>query len=232
MIAMGILIVLGVLILAEFQTKRIVAPINEMDPDDPKAGEVYDELAPLVRRLEKQKETIRQQMEILREKQEEFTAITENMREGFIVVDSKGDVMSYIKSALRLLGIPVEQADGHDYSAGAAGNAGAGQRAGARMHKPAQLAQKWKPSQDTRRTSIIISLNRSENFRQVVDGALKGTHCEQMLDVGNRHYQIMANRWHESNGRSGAVVVISRCNRAAGSARNCAGNSPPNVSMS
>ncbi len=186
MIAMGILIVLGVLILAEFQTKRIVAPINEMDPDDPKAGEVYDELAPLVRRLEKQKETIRQQMEILREKQEEFTAITENMREGFIVVDSKGDVMSYNKSALKLLGIPAEQADGHDYSVGAAGNAGAGQRANVN----------------------IISLNRSENFRQVVDGALKGTHCEQMLDVGNRHYQIMANPVAESNGRSGAVVVI------------------------
>lgn len=186
MIAMGILIVLGVLILAEFQTKRIVAPINEMDPDDPKAGEVYDELAPLVRRLEKQKETIRQQMEILREKQEEFTAITENMREGFIVVDSKGDVMSYNKSALKLLGIPAEQADGHDYSVGAAGNAGAGHQ-----------------------TNVnIISLNRSENFRQVVDGALKGTHCEQMLDVGNRHYQIMANPVTESNGRSGAVVVI------------------------
>ena len=186
MIAMGILIVLGVLILAEFQTKRIVAPINEMDPDDPKAGEVYDELAPLVRRLEKQKETIRQQMEILREKQEEFTAITENMREGFIVVDSKGDVMSYNKSALKLLGIPAEQADGHDYSVGAAGNAGAGHQ-----------------------TNVnIISLNRSETFRQVVDGALKGTHCEQMLDVGNRHYQIMANPVTESNGRSGAVVVI------------------------
>ena len=167
MIAMGILIVVGVLILAEFQTKRIVAPINEMDPDDPKAGEVYDELAPLVRRLEKQNETIRQQMETLREKQEEFTTITENMREGFIVVDSKGDVMSYNKSALKLLGIPVEQANFN-----------------------------------------IISLNRSENFRQVVDGALKGTHCEQMLDVGNRHYQIIANPVAESNGRSGAVVVI------------------------
>lgn len=172
MIAMAILIVMGVLILAEFQTKRIVAPINGMDPDDPKAGEVYDELAPLVRRLEKQKETIRQQMETLREKQEEFTTITENMREGFIVVDSKGDVMSYNKSALKLLGIPVEQADGHETSVN------------------------------------IISLNRSENFRQVVDGALKGTHCEQMLDVGNRHYQIIANPVAESNGRSGAVVVI------------------------
>ena len=105
MIAMAVLIVLGVLILAEFQTKRIIAPINQMNPDDPQAGDVYDELAPLVRRLEKQKETIRQQMEILKEKQEEFSAITENMREGFLVVDSKGDVMSYNKSALKLLGI-------------------------------------------------------------------------------------------------------------------------------
>ena len=51
MIAMAVLIVLGVLILAEFQTKRIIAPINQMNPDDPQAGDVYDELAPLVRRL-------------------------------------------------------------------------------------------------------------------------------------------------------------------------------------
>lgn len=198
MIAMGILIVVGVLILAEFQTKRIVAPINEMDPDDPKAGEVYDELAPLVRRLEKQNETIRQQMETLREKQEEFTTITENMREGFIVVDSRGDVMSYNKSALKLLGIPVEQADGY----GQAGNARAGLQTG--------TAETHDNAADTGHQANfnIISLNRSENFRQVVDGALKGTHCEQMLDVGNRHYQIIANPVAESNGRSGAVVVI------------------------
>ena len=198
MIAMGILIVVGVLILAEFQTKRIVAPINEMDPDDPKAGEVYDELAPLVRRLEKQNETIRHQMETLREKQEEFTTITENMREGFIVVDSRGDVMSYNKSALKLLGIPVEQADGY----GQAGNARAGLQTG--------TAETHDNAADTGHQANfnIISLNRSENFRQVVDGALKGTHCEQMLDVGNRHYQIIANPVAESNGRSGAVVVI------------------------
>ena len=197
MIAMAILIVMGVLILAEFQTKRIVAPINGMDPDDPKADTVYDELAPLVRRLEKQKETIRQQMETLREKQEEFTTITENMREGFIVVDSKGDVMSYNRSALKLLGIPAEQAAGHDHSAGTAGNADMGQQAGSTETGTSHPAN-----------VNIISLNRSENFRQVVDGALKGTHCEQMLDVGNRHYQIIANPVAESNGRSGAVVVI------------------------
>lgn len=197
MIAMAILIVMSVLILAEFQTKRIVAPINEMNPDDPKAGEVYDELAPLVRRLEKQKETIRQQMETLREKQEEFTTITENMREGFIVVDSKGDVMSYNKSALKLLGIQVGQAAGQDHAAGTAGNTGVGQREGS-----------TETGINHQANVNIISLNRSENFRQVVDGALKGTHCEQMLDVGKRHYQIIANPVAESNGRSGAVVVI------------------------
>ena len=186
MIAMAVLIVLGVLILAEFQTKRIIAPINQMNPDDPQAGDVYDELAPLVRRLEKQKETIRQQMEILKEKQEEFSAITENMREGFLVVDSKGDVMSYNKSALKLLGI----SEGEEGMLSRHGNAA------------------WEEHEKTDANVNIISINRSENFRRVVDEALKGSHCEEMLDVGNRHYQIIANPVAESEERSGAVVVI------------------------
>lgn len=186
MIAMAVLIVLGVLILAEFQTKRIIAPINQMNPDDPQAGDVYDELAPLVRRLEKQKETIRQQMEILKEKQEEFSAITENMREGFLVVDSKGDVMSYNKSALKLLGI----SEGEEGMLSRHGNA------------------EWEEHEKKDANVNIISINRSENFRRVVDEALKGSHCEEMLDVGNRHYQIIANPVAESEERSGAVVVI------------------------
>ena len=44
-------------------------------------------------------------MEELNRKQNEFTAITENMQEGFIIVDSKGDVLSYNTSAVRLLGV-------------------------------------------------------------------------------------------------------------------------------
>lgn len=99
-------VIFGVtMVLAEIQTKRIVEPVNRLDPDNPQAEKVYDELSPLVRRLEKQKDTIRHQMDTLREKQEEFTAITENMREGFIVVDSKADVISYNTSAVRILGV-------------------------------------------------------------------------------------------------------------------------------
>ena len=212
MIAMAILIVLGVLILAEFQTKRIIAPINQMNPDDPQAGDVYDELAPLVRRLEKQKETIRQQMEILKEKQEEFSAITENMREGFLVVDSKGDVMSYNKSALKLLGIP----EGEEGMLSRHGNAAweehtdPGKEGTLSQDLPAN-SQNTGTHNDAERHKAnvnIISINRSENFRRVVDEALKGGHCEEMLDVGNRHYQIIANPVAESEERSGAVVVI------------------------
>lgn len=104
MIGMAVVIFGVTMMLAEIQTKRIVEPINRLNPDAPQAENVYDELSPLVRRLEKQKETIQEQMETLREKQEEFSAITENMREGFIVVDSKADVISYNSSAVRILG--------------------------------------------------------------------------------------------------------------------------------
>ena len=109
MVVMAVVIFGVTMVLAEIQTKRIVDPINRLDPKNPQAEQVYDELAPLVRRLEKQKETIREQMETLREKQEEFTAITENMREGFIVVDSKADVISYNSSAVRILGVDMKK---------------------------------------------------------------------------------------------------------------------------
>ena len=105
MVVMAVAIFGATMLVADVQTKRIVAPINNLDPDAPQAEDVYDELSPLVRRLERQKDTIKQQMETLREKQEEFTAITENMREGFIIVDSKADVISYNSSAaLRHIG--------------------------------------------------------------------------------------------------------------------------------
>ena len=53
-------------------------------------------------------------MESLREKQEEFTAITENMSEGFLVLDHHTDILSYNTSALRLLGCPDASADGRE----------------------------------------------------------------------------------------------------------------------
>ncbi|MGN0157719.1 MAG: ATP-binding protein [Brotaphodocola sp.] len=105
MLVMAMVIMGVTMLLAEIQTKKIVEPINRLNPDAPQEEKVYDELSPLVHRLEKQKETIARQIETLREKQEEFTAITENMKEGFLIVDSHADVISYNSSALRILGV-------------------------------------------------------------------------------------------------------------------------------
>lgn len=112
MAAMAAAILAVTMLLARRQTRRIVEPINQLDPDHPQDGYVYDELSPLVRRMEKQKGTIQKQIRTMREKQEEFTAITENMREGFIIVNSHADVISYNSSAIRILGVDLKHNDG------------------------------------------------------------------------------------------------------------------------
>lgn len=112
MVVMAVMIFGITMVIAQVQTRRIVEPINRLNPDAPQAEKIYDELSPLVRRLEKQKQTIRQQMDILKEKQDEFSAITENMKEGFLVVDSRADVISYNSSAIRILGVDMEISEG------------------------------------------------------------------------------------------------------------------------
>ena len=98
---------------SNFLTKKIVAPINRLDLDHPADNEIYDELSPLLGKISRQNEVIAQQMKSLREKQEEFTSITENMSEGFLVLDNNTDILSYNTSALRLLGAEAVPAESH-----------------------------------------------------------------------------------------------------------------------
>lgn len=103
----AVLIMALSMILAERQTREIVKPINELDLDHPDSGRLYDELAPLVGKVERQQRTICQQMDTLRTKQREFAAITENMSEGFLVVGKQGEVASYNTSALKILDVEI-----------------------------------------------------------------------------------------------------------------------------
>lgn len=114
MVLCSVVILLFAVFLSTYRTKQIVAPINNIDLDHPMENDVYDELAPLFLRIEHQNETIQEKMEELNRKQNEFTAITENMREGFIVVDSRGDVLSYNTSAVRLLGVDGDTGHRHE----------------------------------------------------------------------------------------------------------------------
>lgn len=84
-------------------TKKITGTIDGINLDRPEMPEGYNELEPLVMRLREQNYTIRRQMEELSRKQREFTAITENMNEGFILVDNRANLLSYNSSALHIL---------------------------------------------------------------------------------------------------------------------------------
>ena len=91
------------LALASRVSRQLVAPINAIDLGCPTETESYEELAPLLGRIRSQNRQIERQMGELRRQQEEFNAITENMSEGFLVLDRQTNVLSYNSAALRLL---------------------------------------------------------------------------------------------------------------------------------
>lgn len=81
--------------------RQITQPINAISPDDPQ--NVYPELQPLTQRLRQQRETIRNQMDELSRRMREFSAMTENMSEGFLLIDLRGHVLTENHSASMLL---------------------------------------------------------------------------------------------------------------------------------
>lgn len=91
--------------LASRLSKRIVGPLNAIDLDNPLENEIYDELSPLLTRLEHQQRQISGQMDELERRKEEFAAITGNMSEGLILIDSTGVVMSVNPSAREIFGV-------------------------------------------------------------------------------------------------------------------------------
>jgi two-component system phosphate regulon sensor histidine kinase PhoR len=86
-------------------TKNIVRPINEIDLDNPDTMFIYDEIYPLIKKLESQNKIISEQMIDLRDKRIEFEAITENMNEGFIILDTNSHVLSYNTAAIKFLDV-------------------------------------------------------------------------------------------------------------------------------
>lgn len=103
-----LLIFVGVLALAVLLTKRqtehLVKPLNCLDLEHPLENDVYEEISPLLTRINQQNHQIAQQVETLKEKQDEYDTITENMQDGLIVTD-KTEILSINKKALGLFHI-------------------------------------------------------------------------------------------------------------------------------
>ena len=101
-----ILIITAVLagVLASRLAKNIVNPLNHLDLDHPEENQTYEEVAPLLTKINRQQKSLQAEIAEAKRQQEEFSIITDNMEEGFLVIDSHTEVLSYNSSALKLLG--------------------------------------------------------------------------------------------------------------------------------
>lgn len=101
-----VIMIISASIVANIQTRKIVNPINQINFDTTQDSEVvYDELFPFVEKIRNQKKVIEEQIQDIKSSKVEFEAITENMGEGLIVVDKNENVLSFNKSAMKILDI-------------------------------------------------------------------------------------------------------------------------------
>lgn len=101
-------------LLARRLSRRIVDPLNSLDLEYPLDNDAYEELSPLLKRIHHQHVEIQTQLRELREKTDEFTQITGSMREGLVLLDEHGSILSINAAAQALFGADA-QCVGRDF---------------------------------------------------------------------------------------------------------------------
>lgn len=99
-------LVLSVLIsyaLAGLLSRRITRSIDSIDLDVPEEAVTFEELTPMLSRIQHQNIRSSQQVAELKEKQQQMDALLNSMSEGFIVLDSMHRLVTINQSAARML---------------------------------------------------------------------------------------------------------------------------------
>ena len=91
-------------LLAARLSRNIVQPLEAIDLDRPLEADTYEELAPLLGRLEQQHRQIRNQQQHLEDREREFRAVADNMTEGLVLLSARGTILSINHAALRFFG--------------------------------------------------------------------------------------------------------------------------------
>ena len=89
-------------LLARRMANKIVDPLNNLNLEQPLANDTYEELSPLLRRINQQHRQIEDQMRKLQRKTDEFQQITSNMQEGLVVLDKETNIRSMNSSAQKI----------------------------------------------------------------------------------------------------------------------------------
>ena len=107
-VAQPICVVIAVALVLSFLlayrlSRRIVEPLNHLDLDDPMNNGVYEELSPLLRRIDSQQRQLRIQTAELLSRKNEFDAVTDGISEGLILLNSRCAILAINHTACRLL---------------------------------------------------------------------------------------------------------------------------------
>ena len=89
-------------LLARRMARKIVEPLNKLDLEQPLSNDTYEELSPLLRRINQQHLQIHSQMRKLQRKTDEFIQITSHMQEGLVVLDKETHIRSINSAAMKI----------------------------------------------------------------------------------------------------------------------------------
>ena len=92
-------------LLAGRLSNKIVEPLNHLDLEHPLDNECYEEISPLLNRINRQHEEIQQQLRAMRQRTDEFNQIIGNMQEGLVLLDEKENVLSINAAAIKIFGV-------------------------------------------------------------------------------------------------------------------------------
>lgn len=101
----GLLLLLSLIVsvvLANHLSNRIVEPLNSLNLEEPLKNDTYEELGPVLSRIEHQQRQIKSQMKDLQQRKEEFHAITHGMEEALILLDHHESIVSINPAARKL----------------------------------------------------------------------------------------------------------------------------------
>ena len=86
-------------------SRKIVQPLNRLNLDAPMDTPCYEELTPLLRRIDAQQLQLRSQAAALTRKQNEFDAVTRNMSEGLVLLNNNCIILTMNTAARHQLGL-------------------------------------------------------------------------------------------------------------------------------
>ena len=91
--------------LARQLSKSVVRPLNELNLDAPLSNRGYEEIRPLLSRLDSQQRQLRLQSDELKQKQKEFNTVTRALSEGLVLLNAGGSILSINPAAAKLLDV-------------------------------------------------------------------------------------------------------------------------------